>query len=538
MLKKTAIYFIAILSPYYAYTQSLIDNFEGSGNISSWFGDDCDIKTNSPNPFKTSDNNSSNVLIYSDKGGLYANVRFDAIKNFDLSKGSTYSFKIYVPSNKISGNQNNQVSLKLQDGKIGEPWSTQSEIIKPLLLNQWQTVTFDFAKDNYKNLNAGSLPPLQRKDFNRVLIQVNGENNRDSVVAYIDDFEYIEIPAQPSIYNKLVWADEFDTDGPINSNNWFHQTELPISGSWYNGEVQHYTNRTSNSMVENGLLKIIAKKENFTDQGYLKAYTSARLNSKFAFKYGRVTFRAKLPEGVGTWPAVWMLGKNIEEKGAYWNNMGYGNTPWPACGEIDILEHWGNNQNYVQSAIHSPSSFGNTINHGGQTINTASSAFHEYSMEWTPEKIIFSVDSNVHYTYEPSVKNNNTWPFSSEQYLLINIAIQPNISSSFTQSALEIDYIRIYQEGNTSSVSNIEKNEINTVFPNPFNNQITIKTENTLETNTLVQIHTTDGKLLLTNIFDINSNLLSINNLDSLKSGVYILSYSLQNKIVRLKIMK
>jgi len=244
---------------------------------------------------------------------------------------------------------------------------------------------------------------------------------------------------------ELVWSDEFEGNGEINSENWFHQTQLPLAGSWYNGEIQHYTNRTENSYVSNGTLKIVAKAETFTDQGYTKEYTSARLNSKYAFTYGKVEIRAKLPEGIGTWPALWMLGKNIDEPGAYWQTMGYGTTPWPACGEVDIMEHWGSNQNYIQSAIHTPSSYGGTINHGGQYISTASSDFHVYTIEWSEQEMHFSVDGNIHYSYSPSDFNSDTWPFDSELYLILNIAIQPSISSSFNESSMEIDYVRVYE---------------------------------------------------------------------------------------------
>ncbi|MFC2110160.1 family 16 glycosylhydrolase [Bacteroidota bacterium] len=242
----------------------------------------------------------------------------------------------------------------------------------------------------------------------------------------------------------LIWSDEFNNDGPIDATKWFHQTKLPAGGSWYNGEVQHYTNRLENSNITSGILNIVAKKETFTDQGHTKQYTSARLNSKFAFKYGKVKIRAKLPKGVGTWPAIWTLGKNIAESGGYWAKD-FGTTNWPACGEIDIMEHWGSNQNFVQSAMHTPSSFGGTINHGGQTITTVSSEFHIYELDWNSERMIFSVDGNVHYTYNPEIKDANTWPYDAEQYLLLNIAIEPSISASFSEDAMQIDYVRIYQ---------------------------------------------------------------------------------------------
>ena len=159
----------------------------------------------------------------------------------------------------------------------------------------------------------------------------------------------------------------------IDTTKWFHQTRLPNGWGWFNNEQQHYTDRTENSYVSNGSLKIVAKRETFTDQGHTKQFTSARLNSKYAFRYGRVEVRAKMPTGVGTWPAIWTLGKNITENGGYWQTQGYGTTGWPDCGEIDIIEHWGNNQNYVQSALHFGDRNGMVGNHpyGGQYGNSS-----------------------------------------------------------------------------------------------------------------------------------------------------------------------
>ena len=425
-------------------SQVISDNFEGSGNISTWFGDNCSMDINFTNPYQTSINTSTKVLKYSDIGGQYANVRFDVIPNFNLATNSYFSLKIYIPSSGITGSQPNQISLKLQNNLLPAPWSTQCEIIKPLVLNQWQIVTFNFATDPYINLNPTSLNPIYRNDFNRVVLQINGENNYAHVLAYLDDIYHGSVSTTP-VFNQLVWSDEFSTNGAIDSSKWFHQTQLPAGGNWYNGELQHYTNRLINSYVSSGNLNIAAKKEVYTNQGYTKQYTSARLNSKFAFQYGRLEVRAKLPTGVGTWPAIWMLGKNIIEPGAFWSSL-FGTANWPACGEIDVMEHWGNNQNYVQSALHTPSSFGNTTNIGGQTISTASSQFHTYALEWTSEKMTFSVDSQVHYIYNPPIKNASNWPFNAPQYILLNIAIEPSITASFTQSNMQVDFVRVYQE--------------------------------------------------------------------------------------------
>jgi beta-glucanase (GH16 family) len=246
----------------------------------------------------------------------------------------------------------------------------------------------------------------------------------------------------------LVWSDEFSGTGPISSDLWFHQTQLPAGGNWYNGEQQHYTNRIENSSVGNGVLKIVAKKESFTDQGQTKQYTSARLNSKFAFTYGRVDVRAKLPTGAGTWPAIWMLGKNINEPGGYFSSQ-FGTTNWPATGEIDIMEHWGNNPNVIHGSIHTTSSFGSTINTKTTLVSQVSTTYHVYSIVWDESKIQFLVDEVVFYTYSPAVKNASTWPFDKPQYLLLNIAmggIGGTIDPAFTQSSMEIDYVRVYQK--------------------------------------------------------------------------------------------
>lgn len=247
-------------------------------------------------------------------------------------------------------------------------------------------------------------------------------------------------------FETLVWSDEFNGEGALDSSKWFHQVKLPKGGSWWGGIIQHYTDELANSYQADGLLHLVAKKEPFEAYGVKKEYTSARLNSKFTFTYGRVEFRAKLPKGVGTWPAVWMLNRNIAEDGAYWQEQGFGTTRWPYCGEIDILEHWGKNQDFVQSALHNGSSYGHDVeNLGGRTIEDASDRFHIYAMEWTNEKMVFSVDDVIHYVYEPKEKTNANWPYDDEYYFILNIAIEGDIDPAFTQSEMQIDYIRVYQ---------------------------------------------------------------------------------------------
>ena len=335
--------------------------------------------------------------------------------------------------------------------------------------------------------------------------------------------------SSPSNFTQLVWADEFDVDGQIDPSKWYHQTILPNGVSWFNGELQHYTDRLDNSYVDNGLLHLVAKKENFTDQGQTKQYTSARLNSKFAFTNGRVEVRAKLPNGVGTWPAIWMLGKNINENGAYWQSQGFGTTPWPACGEIDIMEHWGNNQNYIQSALHTPSSFGGTINHGGIMASNVSTTFHEYAMEWTEYDIKFSIDGLVYYTYSPSVQDMSTWPFIDEQFLLLNIAIEPSIDPSFNQSSMVIDYVRVYQEPTPSIVT--ENNGLDNfiIYPNPTSSNVTLRQLNDSVKLASFLILDSSGKVIRSSTVDAT---MSTIDLEGLAKGIYQLQLNNQDGII------
>ncbi len=513
----------------------LQDDFEGNGSIDSWYGDACLLNATFNNPVQQGINTSATVLEYKDQGGEYANIRFDVIPNFDLSTSKSFTLKVFVPSIGITGNQINQISLKLQAGNSSEPWTTQSEIIKPIILDQWQELVFDFENDAYINFSNQSIAPSLRTDFNRVVIQLNGEGNTSEVLAYIDDFYFDgEVALQP-VFNQLVWSDEFEATGAVNSEKWFHQTLLPNGQGWYNNELQHYTDRLENSIMEEGLLKIKAIKESFTDQGQTKEYTSARLNSKFSFKYGRIEVRAKLPYGQGTWPAIWTLGKNITEPGAYWELEGFGSSPWPNCGEIDIMEHWGSNQNFVQSAIHTPSSYGGTVNHGGRNLATASTEFHTYAMEWTEDRLVFSIDDIVHYIYNPPIKNNETWPFYAEQYLVLNTAIAPDISPNFVESALEIDFVRVYQSSNL----NLDKLDANlSAYPNPIEEHFTLQFNKLISEEVTICLFTMDGKMIESRFEKLNSTSLTLNNLGHLNKGAYVILCKTKQQTYSFKLLK
>ncbi len=234
-------------------------------------------------------------------------------------------------------------------------------------------------------------------------------------------------------FTNLVWSDEFNTPGALDAAKWDYDIGTGTNG-WGNNEEQYYTNRADNVIIENDVLKIIAKRETFNGS----QFTSARIKTQglFEFQYGRVDVRAKLPSDGGTWPAFWMLGAD------------FGATAWPAVGEIDIMEHTGNDLNKILGTTHTTSGFGGTAN-GGSTMVADATAYHIYSMVWSADGIYFLVDDNLFYTYNPVVKNNDTYPFNKDFFLIMNLAMGGTlggaIDGAFTEATIEVDYIRVYQ---------------------------------------------------------------------------------------------
>ena len=418
------------------------------------------------------------------------------------------------------------IMLKLENGSEADV-----EVVQSNSGSGWSyDLTFDFSD---ATLSGVGTPVNAMGVYNRLVLFIDG-GALISGTYLIDDINDGSVATDPNeidvVYTDLVWADEFDSDGAVDDTKWFHQTQLPAGGSWFNGEQQHYTNRIENSFVESGFLNIVAIKENFTDQGETKQYTSARLNSKFAFTYGRVDVRAKLPEGDGTWPAIWTLGKSINEAGAYWQTQGFGTTPWPDCGEIDIMEHGLGPVNHVSSAIHTPSSFGATVNFQSYILNDVANDFHVYSMNWSPNQITFLIDGVGFYTYNPAVKDASTWPFDEDQYLLLNIAmggVAGSIDPSFTQSEMVIDYVRVYQNS-PLSIDDLNKDEI-IVYPNPAREVITIKTDSDIEN---LKLYNSLGQIVI----DQNTKTKTMD-ISQLQNGVYILKIKSKNRTVTKRIL-
>lgn len=229
-------------------------------------------------------------------------------------------------------------------------------------------------------------------------------------------------------YTNLVFSDEFNLDGAPDATKWSYDLG---AGGWGNNEAQFYTSNSSNVIVQGGNLKITAKAEAVSGANY----TSARLKSenKFEFTYGKIEFRAKLPVGGGTWPALWSLGQN------------YATNTWPTCGEIDVMEHKGNNPNVIYGTCHYPGVSPGGGNSNNTTSSNVATQFHIYKAIWSPTSIKFYVDDVLYH----SVANTNALPFNSDFFLIMNVAMGGDfggaISPSFVQSSMEVDYVRVYQ---------------------------------------------------------------------------------------------
>ena len=231
---------------------------------------------------------------------------------------------------------------------------------------------------------------------------------------------------------KLVWADEFNYTGLPDSSKWNYE----VGGNgWGNHELEFYTSkRLENARVENGNLVIEARKEKWQNNDY----TSARLvtKGKADWQYGKMEIRARLPKGIGTWPAIWTLASKDSLK-------------WPDDGEIDIMEHVGFHQGFIHGSIHCKKY--NHVIHTQKTdtleVKDCSENFHVYGLEWTKDTINISVDGKAyfHFTNEHSYE---AWPFDNRMFLLLNVAVggdwggTKGIDQDIWPQKMEVDYVR------------------------------------------------------------------------------------------------
>jgi beta-glucanase (GH16 family) len=241
---------------------------------------------------------------------------------------------------------------------------------------------------------------------------------------------------------NIVWSDEFNGTA-INPNIWSFETGN--NNGWGNNELEYYTGRTQNAYVTNGLLHIVARRESLAGS----SYTSARMKSQghFAKAYGRFEFRAKLPPGLGYWPALWLLGSNI------------GTVGWPACGEVDVMENKGSVLEKVQGTIHYSNSSNQHLQATGY-YNLASSDsvtnFHSYMLEWTTNAIRWYVDNQLYETQTNWSSSTGPYPapFNQPFFIVMNLAIgggylgDPSTNTINANTVfpgeMQVDYVRVW----------------------------------------------------------------------------------------------
>lgn len=234
---------------------------------------------------------------------------------------------------------------------------------------------------------------------------------------------------------QLVWSDEFtQADGsPPDSTKWGYDIG---GGGWGNNELQHYTSRTNNARIENGQLVIEAKRENYGGN----SFTSARLltKDKWAWTYGRMEARIKVPRTQGIWPAFWMLGTNITPVG------------WPGCGEIDIMEHIGREPKKVYGTIHGPGYSGGESIGGSHTfVPDVADDFHVFAVEWEANLIRWYVDDIHYFTVTPASLGGDAWVFDHNHFFLLNVAVGGNWPGNTNETTVMpqkmlVDYVRVY----------------------------------------------------------------------------------------------
>jgi beta-glucanase (GH16 family) len=242
----------------------------------------------------------------------------------------------------------------------------------------------------------------------------------------------VPTPGPPSS-GPLVFSDEFDYEGPPDSAKWDYE-----KGAVRNNEAQSYTSRLENARVGNGILLIEGRREAWGGKDYTSA--SVITKRKAAFLYGRIEVRAKLPTGRGTWPAIWLLGTNIDSVG------------WPTCGEIDVMENVGFEPLRIYGTVHTRD-YNHTKNTGkGSSVVIAPpwEDFHVYSIDWVEDRVDFFVDGAKYFSFANEGRGVGTWPYDHEHYLLLNLALggswggQQGIDDSLFPHRFEIDYVRVY----------------------------------------------------------------------------------------------
>lgn len=320
-------------------------------------------------------------------------------------------------------------------------------------VNTWVdlAITNQYAPNLYTitNTTAHLVAPAGTH-FVRFQIVFQGDANYSAGSVYFDDLNLVQTSGNPYGNYNIVWSDEFN-GSTINPQVWTYDTG---NGGWGNNELEYYTSRNVNSFEEGGYLHIVANKESYDGANY----TSARMKTQglFSWLYGRFEWRAQLPAGAGFWPALWLLGTNI-------NNIG-----WPNCGEIDVVENNGANLGVEQGSLHSGSDETGFYNFlPGDSVTN----WHTYTLDWATNAFLYYVDGHLYQTQTSWTSSSGAYPFPFNQpfFLIMNVAVGGNYlgnpstntinaDSTFPGQML-VDYVRIYNQTSPLQLSVTRENK-------------------------------------------------------------------------------
>ncbi len=348
--------------------------------------------------------------------------------------------------------------------------------------NQYNPITF-LITNTTTRLTA---PP--GTSYVRYQLVFQGDQYYSNGSVYFDDLA-LDQSGGPSWGDwNIVWSDEFNGT-TINPAIWTFDIGNG-SGGWGNNEFEYYTSRPQNAYSSNGVLNIVARQESFGGFNY----TSARLKTQglFSKQYGRFEFRARLPQGVGFWPALWLMGTNITSVG------------WPACGEIDVMESNGSSPTNVQGTIHYGGSATDTYTLPGDSVTN----FHTYLLEWTTNAILWYVDGLRYHTQTNWTSSAGPYPapFNRPFFLIMNLAIGGNYLGNPSQATInantvfpgvmQVDYVRIYEPTAPLRVS-VTRTNAGLLLNWPSNVVARLQTNTNLASSPWTEVVTTTNNLVV-----------------------------------------
>lgn len=342
-----------------------------------------------------------------------------------INLSSTSEVEVSVDYVAISKTAESGSDFMSSQGRISIPaGSTSGSISIPILVDTDKEIEETFAVQ-ISNPSEATLG-------NDLAIVTITDNDK----AVNNEGEGYNTPKSITGYN-LVWSDEFDGE-VLDESNWTYELgngcDIGLCG-WGNNELQIYTDSEENVKLEDGILRITAKEES--------PYSSTRIitKGKKEYRFGRIDIRAKLPKGQGIWPAIWMLGSNIDE------------VSWPACGEIDIMELVGHQPQLSHGTAHwgregEGSQFrGNSFS----ITEDFSERFHVFTLLWKNNSLQWYVDETLFHTITPNDTQGFSFPFNEDFFFIMNVAVggnwpgEPDETTVFPQT-MEVDYLRVFQE--------------------------------------------------------------------------------------------